>query len=238
MQRIAAPTEQRCMRRNADSDPAFRYDFRMVVIRTILAGLLVSGCASGPMGEECGGATGRPCPHSSDTVWDKPNVWMPKLERHQVVRGDAIAGVEIAVDPLGAAAWTVRIKSASAGALLWDESSFVGSNGSSAGRLIPGATTRMDLARAHPPSPLPAGASLSESVFVEKLIDEEEVEAKMPQYWTDTMVKQVVAHRKEIATFVEGGTINLVVQVGSEKKTWTGHVEHVAETAPPSAESK
>ena len=145
---------------------------------------------------------------------------------HTVNEITPVAGMEVAVAPAGVAAWRVSLKNNNPAAIsiVWDESSFVSSTGV-AGRLIRGETRTLDSANPQPPSPVPPGSSYVGILLAEKLMDEEEAEAKYGNKYLSTGAAQIfLDHRKKRDAYIVGGKINLVVSADDGKKTWTGAV--------------
>lgn len=134
-----------------------------------------------------------------------PRNEQPRAETVREERG--IDGLRVTIAPLGAAGWSLRIENDSSDALsvLWDESSFVTSDGKVAGRLIRGETRAMDTGKPQPPEPLPSGAAVVSRVFAEKLIGAEQ--------------------GAELAVPLVGGKLHLTIATATGKQTWTGVVE-------------
>lgn len=213
-----------CMHGNADADRGSTYDGFMRKILCVAVASL-AGCLPPPSIEQ-----GPTSERADDSVR------IPPIVRHQLVHGDSVAGIDIAAEPLGAEGWKLHMNNGSdqVASIVWDESSFVTSSGEAVGRLIPGETKRIDLTKSHPPTPLPPHASVNESVFIEKFIDTEEFEGKLPAYDPKYMVDKIVNLRKELSALLIGGKMFVTVSVGSDKKTWSGVVESTDALAPAS----
>jgi hypothetical protein len=158
---------------------------------------------------------------------------IPMAPRTETVETEtAIDGVEIAATPVGAASWKLLVVNNTDGqiSIAWDESSFVSSQGESAGRLIRGETRKMDIAKAQPPTPVPPHARASEVVLVEKLVESEEMESDYVGfkakygYVTKPLNDLIVPARKQRQATIRGGALNVTIQFPDGKKTWIGRV--------------
>jgi hypothetical protein len=152
----------------------------------------------------------------------------PPLERSERIAADAETyGIAINGIPYGAAGWTLRITNNTDASLsiLWDESSFVTAKGESGGRLIKGDTRKIDTAKSQPASPLAPHASLVQVVFIEKLVDAEEVEAKNADFVSPRVAALLEETRSANAHAILGGKLYLVLQMADGRKTWVGHVD-------------
>lgn len=151
------------------------------------------------------------------------------LDRRQSIREEnAVEDMTVNAKPYGAAAWTIRISNTGdeSASVLWDESSFVSSDGRAAGRLIRGETRKIDTGKTQPPEPVPPGSAAVSTVFAEKLIGLEEVEEKIAT--TDLPMEQITKARelrKKTNAAIVGGKIHLTIDIAGTKKTWTGIVE-------------
>jgi hypothetical protein len=85
--------------------------------------------------------------------------------RHESVSAaHGVDGLEVTARPSGNVGYTICVtnRTRETVKLLWDESSYVASDGRSLGRLIRGQTRQMDTAKAQPPSPIAPGATFEE----------------------------------------------------------------------------
>lgn len=152
----------------------------------------------------------------------------PPARTETVATETPLDGMAVSAVPVGAAAWKISVQNDTdtPASVLWDESSFVVSSGDSAGRLIRGETRRMDVAKAQPPTPVPAHARVTELVLVEKLTEVEDLEARYAALGSASkeLNDQTIRIRKDRRTLIVGGRIDLRVEMGGEKRTWTGRV--------------
>lgn len=185
-----------------------------------MGGVIRVGLVLGSVVAGLGSATSNSAAPGSQSV--------PALKRNQIIHGDVLGDISIGATPLGAAGWRLSVenKGDAAASINWDESSFVGSTGTSGGRLIPGETRKIDLEKSHAPMPLPPHASVQETVFVEKLVDAEENEAMHGDMVSPEYRQTLLATRDKLARFEEGGKMYLSLQLQDGKKLWTGLVEN------------
>ena len=154
---------------------------------------------------------------------------VPPLVRNQIVRGQAVGGIEIDAKPYGAVSWQLAIRNTTDAmvSVKWDESTFVTSNGASVGRLIRGETRKIDISNAQPATPVAPGSMISEVVIPEKGADSEEDEAAatahtaMPKAW----IPRVLRRRESEARLLVGGKLVITLDAGGKPLTWTGVVE-------------
>lgn len=158
------------------------------------------------------------------------DVPVPALVRgEKVITESAIADADVIAEPVGAMGWTLAIRNTSATTIMivWDESSLVASN-SEASRLVRGETRMIDAAKAQPPTPVPPGAIVRESVFAEKLADIEKKEADMVprtgKFYSKQLVNDLVAGRARRAKLLVGGSLNVTIQADGGKRTWIGRI--------------
>lgn len=156
---------------------------------------------------------------------------VPPLERAEAVSEEVgIPAVTVAAVPAGAFGWKITINNTTNGmiSVLWDESTFVASDGESLGRLIRGETRRIDAANAQPAAPVAPHASITQVVLVEKTIDVEELEAKYAEHssrrFANKFVDGIEARRRELAALRIGARLIISIQLSNGKKTWTGRV--------------
>lgn len=169
-----------------------------------------------------------------------PSIPMPP--RTETVAPEAeIEGLIVKAVPAGAAAWRVTVQNETNDpvSLLWDESSFVTASGDSGGRLIRGETRRIDSAKAQPPTPVPAHARASEIVLIEKLANSEQLEDDYADIDAKhggvlpSMNKDIEDARVANRHTLRGGRIDLRIEIGGGKKTWTGRISGGKRSAPP-----
>src|SRR5262245_44996283 len=131
-------------------------------MRILLLVALLAGCTTGPK-----------------------TVPMPPLpartERVETVA--AIDGFGVEVMAYGASGWRVTVKNDSdaPASVLWDESHFA-TQGKSLGRLIGLEAQRMGTIKTQLPTPVPAHGSVSQVVFVEKMMAGDDVEDRHAQH--------------------------------------------------------
>lgn len=184
-------------------------------LRVLAVGLAcLAGAASATSGPKLVPAT--PAPQRTETVSTET----------------AVEGLTINALPIGAAAWRIVVENNTDApvSVLWDESSFVASNGDSGGRLIRGETRRMDVAKAQPPTPVAAHARVSETILVEKLTEAEKAEADHAEFeakWggvAPDMNESMAKVRESTQRMIRGGRIDLRIDLNGTKQTWTGRV--------------
>jgi hypothetical protein len=194
--------------------------------------VLLSACGGGgvtgfsgpacPPNQFCG-------PQPTEHPQESSRAYVYPLKREQTVTGKAeLAGIEIAAAPAGAAAWKIQIANKTDAVItaVWDESTFVLSDGRSAGRLIRGETRKIDIGKAQPASPIAPQATMLEIVFAEQLVDSEELESKVGDgQWMDKGIARAIEHAREVRNgALVGGKLVLTVQGPNGKQTWTGDV--------------
>ncbi len=162
---------------------------------------------------------------------------VPPPQYPAIVRDDrvtetaAVDGVPISATPMGAAGWKFSIKNDTDAAVkvLWDESDFVASTGETAGRLFSGETRRIDAGHPQPPAVVPPHASANESAFAQKLVGIEFEENALHKRFNNSAamitVEQVTEAHRKIGAIIAGGQIHLTIEVGGEKKTWSGAIK-------------
>lgn len=231
-----------CMSANADATSASPYDpttmNNLIRVSGVLAcaGALIASAGSsqnrGAIREGCTTDDGRSGFVNGAGYCQGPaaeEYRIEALKREQAVREDrAVEGVTVQAKPFGAGAWTIQISNTSEGsaAVLWDESSFVTSDGRAAGRLIRGETRKIDTGKAQPAEPVPPGAAAIATVFAEKLIGWEETEEKlMERNLRIGPINEAREWRKKNNALIVGGKLHLTLDVGGAKKTWIGAVE-------------
>ena len=151
----------------------------------------------------------------------------PLIREHIVEPASVIDGVDISAEPVGLTGWEVSVKNATAGtiAVVWDESTFVTGARKAGGRLIRGTTKRIDTAKAQPPTPVPASAELTESVFPELLVRYEEFEEKLTdREWPPQALAKGRRFREDVSKMIDGGELLVVVNTAAGKQTWSGRV--------------
>lgn len=122
-----------------------------------------------------------------------------------VATAKAVDEIEVRAEPDGVVGWTFAVKNRTGDqiAIVWDESTFVGADGVSRGRLIRGKTRRINDASAQPASPVAPGATMIEWAVPDTMLDK----------WS--YVEQVPQSARR-------GTIRLVIQAADRKLTWEG----------------
>lgn len=178
----------------------------------------------------------------------EPPILHPGRGDEEVVTETAIDGIEVVATPAQAAGWAIGIKNNTDAlvSIVWDESTFVTSDGRSFGRIIRGETKRIDMAKAQPTTPVPSKASTSEVGFAEKLYPAEEAESeyveKGAKQYVNTggvspqMNRQIVSIRKGVKRTLAGGALNITIQLADGKKTWIGRINmNAAEKKPTSS---
>lgn len=163
---------------------------------------------------------------------DDPNAPQdpPKLVRSETVATEkAIDGFDIEAVPAGAAGWKIHIVSKvdAVSSVVWDESTFVGSEGRSYGRLVVGETKRMDTAKAHPNLPVAPHADVVQFVVVENLVDQERLEADVIEKYgrmDSYRIKKLEELRAVREKAIVGGKLYVTVSGPSGKQTWAGVV--------------
>lgn len=121
-------------------------------------------------------------------------------------------GVTITALPDGNIGWLLSIRNDTDEALsvVWDESSFVAGTGRSLGRLVPGATRRMNIGAPHPPEPLPPNATVDSLVIPSEVADRYEHGP----------------YGEDFRGVLAGGRLILTIR-GAESSTWAAVVsEH------------
>jgi hypothetical protein len=171
---------------------------------------------------------------------------VPVIERAESVEEEApVEGLRIRGVPYGATGWKVQVLNDTDQpiSIVWDESSFVASNGVSAGRIVSGNTRRIDIGRSQPPAPLAPGAATTEILFAEKLYEVEAVELKTAEHAAEhggispDLARIRQRTRAETASTIIGGKLYLAIQTANGKQTWRGVIrgERVAAIALPMA---
>lgn len=161
-------------------------------------------------------------------------VEVPALQRPHRVRTEmAVPDFTVVASPEGAVGWRVDIRNntAAVATIIWDESTFVTANGTSAGRLIAGSTMKIDVTRAHPPTPVAPGANSSEVVIPEAFVEDEEIEdraAKLRRENDGRMHKRdadiVLNSRRARDERIVGGKLYVTIQGINGKQMWAGVV--------------
>ncbi|NVB82444.1 MAG: hypothetical protein HOV81_28955 [Kofleriaceae bacterium] len=132
---------------------------------------------------------------------------------------DPLGQIEVKLESSGEGMWNITVANHHAAAvkILWDESSYVGTDGKSRGRLVRGETRRIDVGKPQPPTPVAPNATIEESVIPES-------------YASDVR-----------ASFEpdEKGTMYLVIESSTGKHTWHGvSVPHPGTIPIPAADPK
>lgn len=162
-----------------------------------------------------------------------PQATIPPLVRsHAVTAEKSIPDFEVKATQAGAAGWRVVVvnNTPAIATVVWDESTFVTSAGRSAGRLINIDTLRIDTSRAHPPSPVAPGASVTEIVVPESLLADEELEVTAEKLRREKgvedkpLVDDLVRARVTRAARILGGKLYVTIQGAAGKQTWSGVV--------------
>lgn len=157
----------------------------------------------------------------------------PMPDRTETVQTEtAIERVMVAAKPVGATSWKIAVKNESNApvSILWDESAFVTADGESGGRLIRGETRRIDMAKAQPPTPVPANSQTFEIVLIEKLAESEFTEGDYARHnakyggVSPRMNVLIDESRAFQAKLIAGGALNIAIQLADGKKTWVGRV--------------
>ena len=190
--------------------------------------LLLPGCPGPPAPPE---APGSRCayglqPDGSCATGPDEFVDVPPLERKQIVTTTAPAtDFDVEAVPAGAAGWTVRVTSKVDGvaSIIWDESTFVTSDGQSAGRLIMGQTRKLDAAKSQPNTPLAPRSNTTQVVLVEKLLDAEETAGGTTRARA-AEIDEIESVRTKLHHILVGGKLYVTVQGPSGKHTWVGTV--------------
>lgn len=210
-------------------------------MRTILITAALAGCQStAPQQPE---APGSRCAYgyNADSESCNPDPYapvdVPTIERHESVATEKpIDDYDVAAVPGGATGWKIHIVSKidAVGSLIWDESTFVTSDGRSMGRLITGETRRIDTAKAQPAMPIAPRSDVVQFVLPEKLLDQEEFEGDVATKYRRTSpanIRKLEAIRKKRGEMIVGGKLYVTVLGPNGKQTWTGVV-----TAPSGSE--
>jgi hypothetical protein len=144
-----------------------------------------------------------------------------RVRVEEFVEETAIPGVEVRAERAMLMAWNVTVKNTNkeSAEIRWDESSFVAGNGESLGRLLRGSTRKFDMGNAQPATPLPKGSSFSETVLPERALEAIK-QVRMRSANTSSISEPEIQDQ-----LVGGGRLNLVLQVGNKKHTWTGRIE-------------
>lgn len=149
-----------------------------------------------------------------------------------VATEQAIDGITVISRPSSVVGWGFAIVNDTDApvSVIWDESTFVAESGDSMGRLIPSDTRRMDVAREHPPMPVPAHSRAGAIALIENAVAAEEMEGDYAETARkyggvsarmNELIEQNRAMRKKA---ISGGRIDLVIRIGDAKQTWTGRV--------------
>jgi len=115
---------------------------------------------------------------------------------------DPLGQIEVKLESRGEGIWNITVANRQAAAvkILWDESSYVGADGKSRGRLVRGETRRIDVGKPQPPTPVAPNATIEESVIPESYASD--VRASLEPD--------------------EKGTMYLVIESSTGKHTWHG----------------
>ncbi len=127
---------------------------------------------------------------------------------------DPLGKIEVKLESNGEGMWNVTVANHQAAAvkILWDESSYVGADGKSLGRLVRGETRRIDVGKPQPPTPLAPNATIEEDV--------------LPESYASDVKASLEPDEK--------GTMYLVIETNTGKHTWHGvSVQHPKTTPIP-----
>lgn len=144
----------------------------------------------------------------------------------------AIDGIAVSARPASVVGWSFLIVNDTDApvSVLWDESTFVAESGDSMGRLIPSDTRKMDVAKEHPPMPVPAHARANAIALIENAVAVEEMEgdyaetARKYDGVSARMNELIEKNRALRKKAIGGGRIDLVIRIGDSRATWTGRV--------------
>jgi hypothetical protein len=149
------------------------------------------------------------------------------IRTEKVTTEKAFDGIEIQASPVGATAWKLSVTNTTESmvTIVWDESSFVTSDGQAGGRLIHGTTRKLDTAKAQAGTPIPPSATINELFLVEKFIEAEEFESRFAQTPMDkSQIARMEALRKDRKMLIIGAKLYVTIQ-GATKQTWIGSIE-------------